>query len=122
MFVKVSLAAAFFLMMGAPLAGASESARTSAISTLCDSRSLDRSSIVVAQDDSSDSANSDNDSGDSKDSADKDDKDDKDDEDSDNEQSAQTDQNAQQQAPDADAGEAGQLPLNAYPHQVNPNQ
>jgi hypothetical protein len=117
MFVKISLAATFFLMMGAPLAGASEGTRPIAMSALRTSRSLDRSpSIVVAQNDqSSDSADSDSDSSDSDDS-------DKDSESGDNEQSAgndQTDQNAQQQAPESDAG---QVPLNAYPQQMNPNQ
>jgi hypothetical protein len=119
MFVKVSLAAAFFLMVGAPFAGASESARPIAISTLFNSRSLNESRIiVVAQDDSSDSADNDNDSSDSSD-ADKDSDSDSDkDGDSDSDQNADQ-QNAQQQAPDPDAG---QVPLNAYPQQVNPNQ
>ena len=124
MFAKVSLAAAFFLMVGAPLAGASESARPIEASALHTSISLHESeSIVVAQNDqSSDSADSDNDSSDSNDS-------DNDSDNGDSEQSGGTDQADQQaagaqgfRAPDSDAGDAGQVPLNAYPQQVNPNQ
>ena len=69
MFGRVSLAAAFFLMVGTPLAGASESAQPIERSALHTSISLHESgSIVVAQDaQSSDSADSDNDSSDSSD-------------------------------------------------------
>jgi hypothetical protein len=125
MFVKISMASAFFLMvllmMGAPFASASESACAIAISATHSSISLEGSRrVVIAQNDqSSDSADSDSDSSDS----DKEDKDDEDSDSGDTEQSAgndQTDQNAQQQAPESDAG---QVPLNAYPQpQVNPNQ
>ena len=122
MFVKVSLAAAFFLMVGAPLAGASESAWTIAISGLHTPTSLHESaSIVVAQDaQSNDSADSDNDSSDSND--------DNDNDNGDSAQSAGNDQSDQQaatpqsEAPDSDSSDAGQVPLNAYPQQVNPNQ
>jgi hypothetical protein len=124
MFAKISLAAAFFLMVGAPLAGASESARPIETSALHSSISLHQSeSIVVAQNDqSNDSADSDSDSNDSND--------DNDNDNADSERSAGTDQSDQQaagaqgfQAPDSDASDAGQVPLNAYPQQqVNPNQ
>ena len=123
MFVKIGMAAAFFLMVGAPLAGASESARTIAISGLHTPMSLHESaSIVVAQDaQSSDSADSDSDSSDSND--------DNENDNGDSSQSAGNDQSDQQaaapqgfQAPDSDASDAGQVPLNAYPQQVNPNQ
>ena len=124
MFARLSVAAAFFLMVGAPLAGASESTQPIAISALHTSIPLHESaSIVVAQDaQSSDSADSDNDSSDSNDS-------DNDSDNSDSEQSAGTDQSDQQaagaqgfRAPDSDASDAEQVPLNAYPQQVNPNQ
>lgn len=128
MFAKISLAAAFFLMMWAPLAGASESARPIATPALHTSMSLDRSpGIVVAQDDqSNDSADSDSDSSDSNDSNNDSDSSDS----GDSDQSAGNDQADQQnapappvfQAPDSDAGEAGQVPQNAYPQPVNPNQ
>jgi hypothetical protein len=124
MFAKVSLAAAFFLMVGAPLAGASESTRPIERSALHTSISIHESgSIVVAQDaQSNDSADSDSDSNDSND--------DNDNDSGDSEQSAGTDQGDQQaaapqgfRAPDSDANDAGQVPLNAYPQQqVNPYQ
>ena len=124
MFVKIGLAAAFLMMIGAPHAGASESARPLAISPAYDWMSIHESErIVVAQDaQPNDSADSDSDSNDSSD--------DNDNENGDGEQSAGTEQADQQatappvfQAPDSDASDAGQVPLNAYPQQqVNPNQ
>jgi hypothetical protein len=124
MFAKISLAAAFFLMMGAPFAGASENARPIERSALRTSISIHESgSIVVAQDaQSNDSADSDNDSSDSSD--------DNDNDSGDTEQSAGADQSDQPaigvqgfRAPDSDASDAGQVPLNAYPQQqVNPYQ
>ena len=123
MFAKISLAAAFFLMMGAPFAGASESARPIERSALHTSISIHESgSIVVAQDaQSNDSADSDNDSSDSSDDND---------DNGDNVQSAGADQSDQPaigaqgfRVPDSDASDAGQVPLNAYPQQqVNPYQ
>ena len=123
MFAKISLAAAFFLMVGAPFAGASENARPIERSALHTSISIHESgSIVVAQDaQSNDSADSDNDSSDSSDDND---------DNGDNVQSAGADQSDQPaigaqgfRAPDSDASDAGQVPLNAYPQQqVNPYQ
>jgi hypothetical protein len=141
MFAKISLsltAASILmvaLMIGAPLAGASEGARPIAISALHTSISVDRSpSIVVAEDDdqSSDSADSDksvsSDSSDSSDSANDNQNDDSDQNGDSDQMNQQNAGNVQQaapqvfQAPDSDAGEAGQAPLNSYPQQVNPNQ
>jgi hypothetical protein len=138
MFAKISLsltAASILmvaLMIGAPLAGASEGARPIAISALHTSISLDRSpSIVVAEDDdqSSDSADSDNsDSNDSSDSANDNQNDDSDQNGDSDQMNQQNAGNVQQaapqvfQAPDSEVGEAGQAPLNSYPQQVNPDQ
>ena len=126
MFAKVSLAAAFFLMVGAPLAGASEGARpTKIFSAISSAPASPR--IVVAQEaqfgDSAGDSNSDsNDSSDSDNSQNADG-----DQNGDGNQNGDSNQTDQQsmgaqgyQAPDFDAGEAGQL--NSYPQQVNPNQ
>lgn len=130
MFVKISLTltAAFFAMAAligrAPLASASEGAPPIAVSASHTSIALVRlHGIVVAQaEPSGDSADNDSnsDSSDSNDSA-------SDNQNDDNEQSSDNDQMDQQtdpqvQAPETDAGEAGQLPMNSYPQQVNPNQ
>jgi hypothetical protein len=144
MFAKISLsltAASILmvaLMIGAPLAGASEGARPIAISALHTSISVDRSpSIVVAEDDDQSSDSADSDKSDSSDSSDSNDSSDSanDNQNDDSDQNGDSDQMNQQnagnvqqaapqvfQAPDSDAGEAGQAPLNSYPQQVNPNQ
>src|SRR5271168_797874 len=133
MFGKMSLVAAFFLMAGAPLAGASEGARPSTMSSAMSPAIFSAhtsSIIVIAQEaqpsDGADSANN----GDSNDSSDSDSDSQNADQNGDSDQNSDSNQTDQQnlgapqgyQAPDSNDGGAGQLPSYSFPQQVNPNQ
>lgn len=118
--ISLSLIAACALTTAAPVLAASKSAAPTTICSGNAVRSVDRSSIVVAQaDPSADATESDGD-GDSNDSGDTADNG----QNGDGNQNGDNDQTDQQNAAQQDsAGDSDQAqPLNAYPQQANPNQ